>query len=133
MQDRDPDTARYLASLPEPPLPDRLRERVGQARSRRLRRRVAGVSVAMLGALGLALTLPGALTPDGPGDPLLAPAPLHPLPGDATDRLRTVQAIDRALQAAYDREAGDDELEPLWRARAAVVGAMPAAGQQTRG
>lgn len=133
MQDRDPDARRYLASLPEPPVPDSLGGRIGRARARRLRMRAGGVAMALLGAVGLALIAPGVVAPgDGAGTQVAA-APIHPMPGDDAERLRTVLAIDRALQTAYDRNADDDELEPLWRARAALVDRVSVPGLDNRG
>ena len=54
-------------------------------------------------------------------------------PGDDADRIRTVHAIDRALQAAYDRNAADDVIEPLWRARQALIAAATPAAAQSKG
>lgn len=133
MQDHEAHARRYLASLPEPPVPAGLGDRIRRARARRLRARTGGVVVVVFGALGLALMVPAGLAPDGDGRARLAPAPVHPMPGDDADRLRTVHAIDRALQAAYDRNADDDELEPLWRARAALVDREAAPGRHNRG
>ena len=113
MHDRQGDVKQYLESLGEPPLPDRLWQRVDGARRQRMRRR-AGVAMASVAAvaLGFALMMPG-VAPDADTGPQLA--------GIDEETIRTVQAIDRALQAAYDRNAGDDEIEPLWRARHALL------------
>lgn len=130
MENPENDAKGYLASLDEPALPDGLWQRVEGARRRRMRSR-AGAVVASVAAVALAfaLVLPGALDPGAAEGPRLAgadaaPQPLAPV--DEADRVRTVQAIDRALQAAYDRNASDDELEPLWQARRALVQAAPA-------
>jgi len=129
----DQDARRYLASLPDPQVPAGLADRIASARARRLRLRTGGVAAAMLAALGFALVVPGAFDAGGGSVPREAVAPIHPLPGDDGDRLQTVHAIDRALQAAYDRNAGDDEIEPLWRARAVLVEHAPTGGREQRG
>ena len=73
-------------------------------------------------ALGFALLLPGGMAPGVDDRARVAEGPLQPsAPIDEADRVRTVQAIDRALQAGYDRNASDEELEPLWQARRALV------------
>lgn len=123
---------RYLDSLGEPPLPDGLWQRLEGARRRRMRMRAGAVTASLAAAaLALALVLPGI----GDGEhPLPAVAdqadvvPGQPGPVAEGEAMRTVQSIDRALQAAYDRNAGDDEIEPLWHARQAwVQAAAPAA------
>lgn len=132
MNDIDKDAKRYLESLGEPALPEHLWQRVDGARRHRMRRRVGAVTAsAAVAVLAFALVLPGGM-PDQAEGPLLAEeipgAAVRPVGGDDADRIRTVHAIDRALQAAYDRNAGDDEIEPLWRARQAFVSAAaPAA------
>lgn len=133
MQDHEPRARRYLASLPEPSVPGALGDRIRHARASRMRTRAGGVAVALLGALGLVLMMPAGLAPNDDARTRVAPAPVHPVPGDDADRLRTVHAIDRALQAAYDRNADDDEIEPLWRARAALVDRAAALGRPDRG
>src|SRR5690606_4013368 len=123
MEKPENDAKDYLASLGEPALPDGLWQRVEGARRRRMRSRMGVAAGVAAVALAFALVLPGALDP-GAGAPRLADGdavPQRPAPADAADRVRTVQAIDRALQAAYDRNASDDELEPLWQARRALV------------
>ena len=124
MEKTENDAKDYLAALGEPALPDGLWQRVEGARRRRMRSRIGAVAASVAAvALAFALVLPGALDP-GPEAPRLADGaavPQRPAPADAADRVRTVQAIDRALQAAYDRNASDDELEPLWQARRALV------------
>src|SRR5690554_1473383 len=123
MKDHENDAKEYLASLGEPALPERLWQRVEGARRRRVRGRIgaAMAGVAVL-ALGFALLLPGGMAPGVDDGPRVAEGPLQPsAPIDEADRVRTVQAIDRALQAGYDRNASDEELEPLWQARRALV------------
>lgn len=119
MGESDNDVKRYLESLAEPGLPDDLWQRVDGARRYRVRRRLATVvASAAFVVLAFALVLPGG-APGVADGPQLAVAP--PAAVDEADRIRTVQAIDRALQAAYDRDAGEDEIEPLWRARQAYA------------
>lgn len=126
MHDRQGDVKQYLESLGEPPLPDGLWQRVDGARRQRMRRR-AGVAMASVAAvaLGFALMMPG-VAPDADTGPQLAgrdagEAEAQAVAGIDEETIRTVYAIDRALQAAYDRNAGDDEIEPLWRARHALL------------
>lgn len=132
MDETEKNAKRYLESLGEPELPEDLWQRVNDARRHRLRRRLAAVTAsAAFVVLAFVLVLPGGM-PDGAEEPLLAQGAGDPATrlaqGDDSDRIRTVQAIDRALQAAYDRNADDDEIEPLWRARQAFVpAAAPAA------
>lgn len=126
MDETEKNAKRYLESLGEPALPGDLWQRVDDARRYRLRRRLGAVAAsAAFAVLAFVLVLPAG-TPDAVDAPVLAeaamePAAVQPAAGDEADRIRTVQAIDRALQAAYDRNAGDDEIEPLWRARQAFV------------
>lgn len=123
MEKPENDAKDYLASLGEPALPDGLWQRVEGARRRRMRSRMGVAAGVAAVALAFALVLPGALDPGAEAPRLAdgAAVPQRPAPADAADRVRTVQAIDRALQAAYDRNASDDELEPLWQARRALV------------
>lgn len=123
MEKPENDAKDYLASLGEPALPDGLWQRVEGARRRRMRSRMGVAAGVAAVALAFALVLPGALDPGAEAPRLAdgAAVPQRPAPADDADRVRTVQAIDRALQAAYDRNASDDELEPLWQARRALV------------
>lgn len=107
-----------LAPLAPPPGLD---ERIGKAYRRRLRRRRKG-------AIALALVL--ACLAAVPFAPHLPP-PVEPgtvaAGGQAPDRdtLASVRALDRALQTAYGRNAGDDEIAPLWAERARLLGHEP--------
>lgn len=135
MDDVERQAKRYLESLGEPALPDGLWDRVEGARRQRMRRRLGGVAVASVAALAFAFAVPGGLV-DRQDGPLLAesaPEAAEAPPGDDADRILTVHAIDRALQAAYDRNAADDEIEPLWRARQALMAAATPAAAQSKG
>lgn len=125
MTDIDPGLKRYLASLDEAPLPEGLWERVDRARRYRGRRLLAAVAASAASvALALVLVLPGG-APGAQSAPEVAGAagedPPHATAGDESDHIRTLRAIDRALQVAYDRNATDDEIAPLWRARQHLV------------
>ena len=135
MDEVEKQAKRYLESLGEPALPDGLWDRVEGARRQRMRRRLGGMAVASVAVLALAFAVPGRLV-DRQDDPLLAesaPEAAEAAPGGDADRIRTVHAIDRALQAAYDRNAADDEIEPLWRARQALMAAATPAAAQSKG
>ncbi|MGY0632825.1 hypothetical protein [Luteimonas sp. A478] len=113
----------YLAGLEDAPLPDDLRVRVAAARRRRLAARLgvaASCSVAVA-AFAFALVQPeGMLRQEtlSPGLAVEAPADVSPAAiVDEKEIYRSVQAIDRALQVAYDRQATDEEVAPLWEAR----------------
>lgn len=137
MHDGEKQAKRYLESLGEPALPDSLWDRVDGARRQRMRRRLGGAAMASVAALALAfvLVVPGGLAEPEDG-PLLAEdvteATRAASSGDV-DRIHSVHAIDRALQAAYNRDAGDDEIEPLWRARQALMAAAVPAAARTKG
>src|SRR5690606_2922770 len=121
MQDHEPRARRYLASLPEPSVPGALGDRIRHARASRMRTRAGGVAVDLLAAPGLRPFIPARLALIVVARTRVAPAPVLLVPGDGADRLAPVHAIDRAGQPAYVRNAKDAEVEPLWRARAAVV------------
>ena len=108
---RDP-VIEKLRSLPEPPLPGEVWQRLEKRRARRTAaRRGAALLVLVVGGFAFLGFMPG----DGE-------APIVPAPTQAslvakvphTERLST---IDRALQAAYARGASDDEVAPLWEVR----------------
>lgn len=127
-----PELRDYLASLPpaEPPagLAARITAKLAAGRRRRRRHRLAGglalaASVA-LAALLVPWTQPG---PAAPGDdPRLQAQRLeHRLlsapEGAGGQRGSEVAVIDRALDAAYRRGAGAQEIEDLWQARVRVL------------
>ncbi|QDH69351.1 hypothetical protein [Marilutibacter alkalisoli] len=122
MQHSDHDLRRQLRALPDPDPPAALRERVLTSHRHRQRaiRSVAGVSAI---ALLLAIVLPDLPGPQdaSPPQPGLAATALP-----AHDAIARLRAIDRALQAAYERGASDDEVAPLWKARETLLAALPA-------
>lgn len=119
--DIDPQIRRYLADLPDPAAPEHLAPRIVAAHRGRRRRRAAG---ALLAAAACLVTMIAVLTPlsevDRP-DQLVRQPPAASAPAATSTRasaaMAEVRAIDRALQAAYARGAGDDELARLWEAR----------------
>lgn len=130
MQDHDNKARAYLASLDDPPLPEGLWQRVEAARGRRMRVRGAAVASVAVCALAAGLLLQD---PDGAPEEVAAgsaAAVVQPADAAADDIGLTVRAIDRALQAAYDRNASDDEIEPLWEARRELVRVAPAASRK---
>lgn len=100
-----------LQSLPEPPLPNDLWQRLDRRRRRRMAWRRGGVAAVLLGGFAFLGFFPGSETP--------APAPEHAQTAAVATGMRggSLQSVDRALQAAYARGASDDEVAPLWAAR----------------
>lgn len=116
---------RRLGSMPPVPPAMELWPRLELAHRRRVRR--LQLSVGSAAALLLCVALVPLLvdTVDRParaslaaGAPEAAGAPLQVLDQDTVEQIR---ALDRALQAAYDEGASDDELEPIWKARRALL------------
>ena len=134
MDDSGRQVKAYLAGLQAPPLPDGLWQRVEAARRRRMAARL-GVAASCAGAVGVltlvlfqASVLPGrqAAPPARVADAAPAAAPAVA----AEENIhRSVQAIDRALQVAYDRQATDDEVAPLWQARKELLSSIAATGK----
>lgn len=115
---------RYLAGLPDPALPPGLWPRLQSAWQRqrhRRRHRVFAFGLAAAAVLTLAV-IP--LAHRGGPDPV-APPPATPDLAQASlgnaASLAEVRALDRALQAAYSRGAGDAEITMLWQAREAAM------------
>lgn len=103
-----------LARLGDPPPPPGLDARIWNERKRRFRRAfdlgglaIAGVLVAAILALQ---PRPGA---DAPATAIAAAAPAV----RTEDVQADIRAIDHALQVAYARNASEDEVAPMWRAR----------------
>lgn len=96
----------HLRSLPDAPLPDTLWPRLQQRQRTRVarQRRAFGAGLCAV-TLGLTLSLMSVAPP---------PSSRSPQPGAPIAHL---QAVDRALQAAYANGASDDELSPLWDIR----------------
>lgn len=127
---------RHLEALPEPALPEALQQRLQRSlhrRRRRVRMAVAG-GIAAVAAVAIFPLLP-------PWQDHAAPASMAHVPAvePGKDRMGQLHALDRALQAAYDRGASDDEIAPLWEARRALTAraaapapAMPAFPARSR-
>lgn len=110
-----------LHALPEIPLPDALWRRVEAGRRRKLRRRKLGTGIAALALAVLVATplLVSLLTgPDAERGEM--PVAYQPANGPR-DIQADLHALDRALQAAYDRGASDAEVAPMWVAREALL------------
>lgn len=113
---------RHLESLPQPAMSDRLEARVRAAhrtRGRRLRGGLAGIALALIGSAAILLAWPdGSVQPQAESTTAITDTAA---PGDAAQG--QVQAIDRALQAAYDHDASEDEIDSLWQARRQLLAA----------
>lgn len=112
MHRRDPVIDR-LAGLPPVAPPERLWARIDHARAARVRRRQLGGASA-LAVLAVAILAPLLRPP--PPTPAPAPAAAH-----APEAVHELRAIDRALQAAYDRGASPQEITSLWAMREALL------------
>jgi hypothetical protein len=114
-----------LARLGDPPPPPGLDARIWNTRQRRLRRSL-GLGGFAVAAVLVATTLvlqprPGADSP-ATGSVAARGTPVSPRAEDVRDDIR---AIDHALQAAYARNASDDEVAPLWKARRELLLRLP--------
>ncbi len=99
-----------LRSLPEPPLPGEVWQRLDRRRARRTAARRGGLALALAGGFAFLGFMPGSdekAVPPHPPASAVAQAP----------RAESLSTIDRALQAAYVRGASDDEVAPLWEVR----------------
>ena len=113
------DLRQALDALPDPPPPEALWERLRTRRRSQVRRRRAATGLAsgaLVVALAVALLPPSA--PPSSAPVAQGPVPAAKAPEAVDDRLR---ALDRALQAGYDRGATDAELAPMWEARHALL------------
>lgn len=126
MNDRDPhDLRRHLRALPDPAVPSGLRDRVLATHGRR-RRLVQGTTGLAMAAVAAVLLQPALPPPDTTPERITASAqestsaPVQ----TAADTGARLRAIDRALQAAYERGASDDEIAPLWRVRESLSSAL---------
>ena len=91
-------------------------------------RRWIGVLAAAAAAVAVIVTVPG-LTGPKPGEPVTLDGPresqalerewqaLTPASARPSAHLARLRIIDAALQSAYDRGAGSEELAPLWKER----------------
>lgn len=121
MNDHDPLLRRQLRALPDPAAPAGLRERVLAAHGRR-RLAIHGATGVAAAVVAVALILPALPSIDpAPSGAQHAAAPAPSRSNEVAARLR---AIDRALQAAYERGASDDEIAPLWRVRESLMSSL---------
>lgn len=116
---------RRLVSMPPvPPAPD-LWPRLELARRHRVRRMKLSAASAAVLMLGVAMFPLLEDMVDRPAHTSLATgapeATASPLPVLDQETVEQIRALDRALQAAYDEGASDDELEPIWKARRALL------------
>lgn len=124
MNDHDPLLRRHLRALPDPAAPAGLRERVLAAHGHR-RLAIHGATGIAAAVVSVALILPVLPSVEqAPPSARRAAPPAAAHGHAATARLR---AIDRALQAAYERGASDDEIAPLWRVRESLVSSLASA------
>lgn len=119
----DPRLRGYLDALPAPAAPAALAPRILSLQRRHRRRRRLGLTTVALAVVAAALLPLLQPTPSGTDAAALATG------GDTTAPVsvggaaaphpahREVRALDRALQAAYERGADDIELAGLWRER----------------
>ena len=117
-----PDRVReQLGALPEVPLPDALWPRVEALRNSKMSRRKWGASAATMAFVALmAIPLLRPMSVDigvEGNESVIASRTAPALP----DVQAEVRALDRALQAAYDRGASDAEIAPMWVARDALL------------
>ena len=106
-----------LHALPEIPLPEALWQRVEAGRRQKVRRRKLGAgiaSLALVAVMATPLLMPLFTDTDIVGSKPLA---MHQPVRSEQDVHAELRAIDRALQAAYDRGANDAEIAPMWVAR----------------
>lgn len=106
-----------LHDLPEIPLPDALWQRVEAGRRLKIRRRklfASTASLALVTVMAMPLLVPLFTATDViQSEPLAAHQPIR----SEQDVHSELRAIDRALQAAYDRGASDAEIAPMWVVR----------------
>lgn len=110
-------------ALPEVPLPESLWQRVDARRRKKILRRKLGMGAATLALAGvLAISLPGQLfnppVDNGHQVATVQPALIQ------RDIQADVQAIDLALQVAYNRGASDAEIAPMWVARDTLLASI---------
>ena len=105
------DLHEYLRTLPDAKAPGGLWPRLLERRRQQRRRRRTALAAAS-GTLALVLAV--ALWTPTVQEPARAVA-------DDIELREQLHALDRALQAAYDRGASDAEVEPMWEARDALL------------
>jgi len=116
MNHDEQDLRDVLARLGDPPPPPGLDARIWNARQRRIRRSfgIAGSAACVLLVATLALQ-----SRPGNDSPTAASVAARTSPASARDDdvIADIRAIDHALQLAYTRNASEDEVAPLWKAR----------------
>ena len=122
-----------LERLPEAELPAALWSRVESGRKKQVVRRRVGLgiaSLALVSTLFLPMIFPLVTSRD---DPLPAsPLATHSPARSAEEIQADVQAVDRALQAAYDRGADDAEIAPMWVIRDALLASIKTSSPAVR-
>lgn len=117
MHDRKSPVTDRLRHAPTIPPPESLwpRLRDGQRRAIRRRRFAVGASASALSLLLVALVPWLSLAPDTGTTPV-------PYASAVEDDVREqIAVIDRALQTAYESDASDYDVAPMWAARARLV------------
>ena len=119
-------------ALPDVPLPESLWQRVDAQRRQKVLRRKLGMSAATLALVGvLAIYLPSQMFNGADVDSSHEVAAAKPV-SMPRDIQADVQAIDHALQAAYDRGASDAEIAPMWVARDALLASIRSGSTPTK-
>lgn len=113
-----------LRALPEPGLPPAIWQRLQSRRRQQIRRRKMGAGLAALAMVAvMAVPLLSPITTAPERDPHLSLFE-QPHASGAGDVHEQLEAVDRALQTAYDRGASDAEIAPMWVARNALLGQL---------
>lgn len=117
MHDRKDPLIERLQRAPTLAPPEALWTRLhdGQRRAIRRRRFAVGASASALSLL-LVATVPWLSPPPGAGTSAVLQASIG-----ADDAREQIASLDRALQAAYEDDASDHEIAPMWAARAQLV------------
>jgi hypothetical protein len=115
----DPVVARYLRTLQEPAPSAGLWKRIDTRRRQRRMRRIVAVAAAasLAGFVALGALLSGPVAPPSavPSEEVAVNTDVEPA------GLADVRALDRQLQAAYERGANEATVQPLWEARNRAV------------
>lgn len=121
-----------LHALPEIPLPGDLWHRVDCGRRKRMHRRKLGAGIVTL-ALTAVIAAPMLAPLLGDADAGRSEVPVAYQPANTQHDIQSdLHALDRALQAAYDRGANDDEVAPMWAAREALLASIQPARAASR-
>ena len=122
----EPRLRHAFQDLPDVAIPPTLEARILRGHRSRLRRNASILAGTCLACASLALAplLLQSPTPDQP-----APSPVTAAATGTRDVDLQIQAIDMALQSAYDSNARNEEIATLWMAREKLV----ALGEQPPG